>query len=351
MRIARPAAWLDDTIKRRLAAFDLADHACDVSDRVEIRGRVYDIRPYQPEDMRQILPLVDRLYREEMEANTGRRIDPGMLDRLADNAERISGAFIIACGGAVVGFLRYACWTHVLGRSKILENVYVYVVPEHRSFALFRRMIRVFERAGASIGVDRILFGFETGRTTELQRAALEKMGFRRCSVYLAKPVGRGEPSPAIPDGANGPRTFPSLAAARYLHRSTVLATGEFLLYLLGAYLTLRAARRGGQRFFELSGPDGAYLLARTSMRVFDRLRLAVVVGIRHPTSAMLRALEVWADAQGCGMILVNSKETMDDASALFPDHADHGYTVLGHIMGKAVSELPQPDDAPRGLP
>ncbi|MBI2779551.1 MAG: hypothetical protein HYX62_07210 [Gammaproteobacteria bacterium] len=328
--------WLAQRIWCRLAPFDLIEHVATVSDSVEIGARIYTIRPFLASDMEQILPLARRLYEEEMAHVTGGGINEAMLAKLERNAEEIRSAFTVLAGTKVCGFVRYLCWTNALRQEKILENIYVYVAPENRSFTLFRRIVRLFERAGREFGVDRILFSFETGSSPEIKRVAMERMGFSRLGAYLAKRVETENKRQTVV--TKRPRSRPTLAAVRYLRPATRLGRGDFFLYLFGSYLQVRDGIDRDQSFFELTGADDSYLMARTMTRVFDRQKLAVVIGVSHPTPEMVHTLDAWAIHERCVAILVNTKETLGDACDLFGDYARHEFSVMGHIMSKHLT-------------
>ncbi len=286
--------------------------------------------------MGQVLLLARRLYEEEMAHATKSNINETMLAKLEGSAGAMRGAFTVLAGTEVCGFVRYVCWTHVLRQEKILENLYVYVAPEHRSFTLFRRIVRLFECAGREFGVDRILFSFETGSSPEVKRVAMERMGFSRIGAFLVKRVEAGSERQIIV--TRKPQSRPSLATVRYLQPAARLGRGDFLLYLLGSYFHVRDGIGCDQSFFELTGPGDAYLMARTMTRVFDRQKLAVVIGVCRPTPEMVHALDDWAVRERCAAILVNTKETLGDACELFGDYACHEFSLSGHIMSKHLT-------------
>lgn len=327
--------WVIQRIARRLTPFDFVEHVATVSDSVEIGARVYTIRPVLASDMKQILPLARRLYKDEMAYWTMGEINEVMLAKLEWSDEPIRCAFTVLAGAEVCGFVRYVCWTHVLRQEKILENMYVYVTPEHRSFALFRRIVRLLECAGRELGVGRILFSFETGSSPEVKRFAMERMGFTRIGAYLVKCVAAESERRMIV--TRKPRSRPTLAAVRYLRPAARVGRGDFLLYLFSSCLQMRNQLGRDQSFFELTGSGDSYLMARTMTRLFDRQKQAVVIGVCRPTQEMMRALDAWAARECCTAILINTKETLRDACELFEDYANYEFRVMGHIMSKVL--------------
>lgn len=323
--------WIGRRIQQRLGPFDLVEHVANVTDVVEIGSHNYVIRPFISSDMNSILSLAERAYIDEMAPLTKSQLNQNLIDTMKRSADLVSSAFTIIVEKRICGFVRYACWTNILHQEKILENLFIYIEPEYRSFSLFRRLGCLLERAGRDIGADKVLLSFQNGIAPETKRLASERIGFRRAGAFLGKPLEPSTKSKAIKSN------FP-FKAIYYIKKKSRLDSLDFFIYMIGSALHIRGQMRRGNVFLELGVSHDSFLFARTMTRVIDNCKQAVVTIINKPTSEMMNKLSSWAVQHKCTEILINTKEVEDDPCLTFPDYEKYGFLVLGYILSKSVS-------------
>jgi hypothetical protein len=326
--------WISGWIRRRLLPFDLVDHVASVAETVKIGGRGYLIRPFVASDMGAVLTLARRAYIEEMAPLTNGLLSERLVAKMECSGPLVKSAFTILAGDEICGFARYICWTNVLLQEKYIENLFIYIQPEHRSFTLFRRLGSVFERAGDVLGADKVLFSFENGISPEAKGRAAERLGFTRISAFLGKAVDLG----VSPARRAVPASLPSIKALLYVRKKSRLKPIDFVLYTLGMVAYVKREARRGCVFLELSEPSESLLLARTAVRVLDDRKLALVTIICNPTPDMMDALTAWAIQNQCVEILINTKEVGDDPCLTFREYRQYGFSVRGYILSKAVA-------------
>jgi hypothetical protein len=340
-------AALNYSVTRRLPTYPLNDGRIAVAHQFGFNNKTYYVRAVAPDDRSGVAALVDRAYREErLIAQVGALADGFVANKLLD-APLPLGLILIDGNQQIAGFLQYSYFRSYLQARDILRLEYIYVIPEHRSFCVFRAMLATFEDVGGSLSCDAIRFGFDTGIDIDRKRQMLERTGYERTGSFLTKvlPV-HDDTQPLVTQASirkpSGYRA--SFAGLWYFWNISRQRVPDFILFMLVLHWRLSTREKNGFAQFQQSDRS-RFLFAQVDEREEDGLRIAVVDALHHPTAEMLANLELWAKHHECRLLVVDPIEAIDDATMKFPDHVIHGYQATGHIMTKPVRKGTVPND------
>lgn len=325
----------------RLAPFDSNEHVATVSDSFTLGKYHYTFRPYIAADMQKILHLARRAFAEEQSYSCSESIDEDFIQTLRASAGLIRAAFSIEVSGKICGFVRYCTWTNVLLKQRNFENLVIYIAPEYRSFALFKRVTSMLERAAIEVGADQILLSFDNGIAAEQKRIVSEKIGYETIGAFLGKALRPSDYS----NTRYRYNTSPSLRCMRHVMQYSHLSSVDFILYALCSLISIHKKKRAGTRFIEYSDQSGALAFVKTLCRIYDKHRIALVTILHKPNEEMMCELHEWGLKEGCAEIIINTKELGINPCDIFVDYRAHDFLLKGYILRKnlvRVGRLPE---------
>lgn len=329
----------------RLAPFDSQEHVATVSDSFTLGKYHYTFRPYIAADMHQILYLARRAFTEEQSYSCSESLDEDFIKMLRASAGLIRAAFSIEVSGKICGFVRYCTWTNVLLKQRNFENLVIYIAPEYRSFALFKRLNAMLERAAIEVGADQILLSFDNGIAAEQKRIASEKIGYETIGAFLGKALRNSDYS----NTRDQYNTSPSLRCMRHIKQYSHLSPVDFMLYALCSLINIHKKKRAGTRFIEYADQFGALAFARTLCRIYDKHRIALVTILHTPNEEMMRRLHEWGLREGCAEIIINTKELGINPCDIFVDYHAHDFLLKGYILRKTLDRASHVLESARG--
>lgn len=316
-----------------------ASFSSDLRLEKEINGRLYIIRRMMPSDVNPLYELALELHRTAIGIAPGAELRSELLEIAHAYPQSYSNTHVIETQGEPVGLLQYSVYFNFLQQELVVENENIVVLPEHRSYLLFKEIIRFFERLACDADADRLIIGYDNGESPEQKRTMTLRLGFKTMGSILVKDVeGSGH-------RALEARPKLSLASARYYNRSRKMPLVDSAFFFLGTWARLRQNYEAGQRFLELGPtPDSPYrfISAKSARRKPDGIPYIFTDGFASPTKPCLEILEDFARQESARYITINLTSTYDDAEKALPDFEAHGYRRVGYVLSKSRERLGQ---------
>jgi hypothetical protein len=258
------------------------------------------------------------------------RPDRLMLDRLVSCACRRGQALVLQFKSQPIGFLQFKTYTLPLAPIKVVENLYLYIAPEHRSYVAFRALIEKFISTGAELNCAEARLVFDgSWRHLALARLA-RRSGFSVIGSILRKSIQ----CPTIVCNRDPLACRrPGLKSLIYLLRITGIDF-RTVFYLAYEQTFRRHLLSPEDRIYQIGDVQkrfsGGLFLVAFCDRAVDGVRITLVQGINSPSRGDIEALERTAIANKSSEIIVNTSLLGHDERVVFPSYFDAGFSIIG---------------------